>query len=151
MEMRSSGAVLRVLQMMAMADGIVAPEEEGMLMRIGERYLSEVDVSSWNQVFQDPMDLQQVAAQVAIADRPLTAQLAYMVLSACREAYSFPVNVAERRIFDQLTDYLDLSEDQKNAAIDAANRELARGPGFWEILFASFSDRLALDITPDHS
>lgn len=93
--------------------------------------------------------MQQVAAEVAISDRPLTAQLASMVLSACREAYSFSVNAAECQIFDQLTDCLELSEHQKNAAIKAATFEMTRGPGFWEILYASFSHQLASDITPD--
>ena len=94
--------------------------------------------------------MQQLAAGVAISDRPLTAQLAYMVLSACREAYSFPVNTAERQIFDQLTDCLELTEHQINAAIQAATREISRGPGFWEILCSSFSRSLAMNITPDH-
>ena len=145
-----SGAVLRILQLMALADGVVAPEEEAMLEKICNQYFGKMDVSSWDQVFQDPSDLKQVAAEVAISDRPLTAQLAYMVLSACREAYSFPVNTAERRIFDQLTECLELSDDQINEAILAATREMSREPGFWEILFASFSNSLAMNITPDH-
>ena len=145
-----SGAVLRILQLMALADGIVAAEEEAMLQKICNQYFGKMDVSSWDQVFQDPSDLKQVAAEVAISDRPLTAQLAYMVLSACREDYSFPVNAAEHRTFDQLTEYLELSEHQKNEAILAATREMTRGPGFWEILYASFSNSLAMNITPDH-
>ena len=108
------------------------------------------DQINGDQVFEDPSDLKQVAAEVPISDRPLTAQLAYMVLSACREAYSFPVNTAERRIFDQLTECLELSEHQINEAILAATREITREPGFWEILYASFSNSLAMNITPDH-
>ena len=145
-----SGAVLRILQLMALADGIVAPEEEVMLEKICNQYFNKMDVSSWDQVFEDPSDLKQLAAEVAISDRPLTAQLAYMVLSACREAYSFPVNTAERRIFDQLTECLELSDHQKNDAILAATRELTRAPGFWEILYANFSNSLSMNITPDH-
>ena len=112
-----SGAVLRILQLMALADGIVAPEEEVMLEKICNQYFNKMDVSSWDQIFEDPSDLKQLAAEVAISDRPLTAQLAYMVLSACREAYSFPVNTAERGMFDQLTACLELSDDQKNALV----------------------------------
>ena len=145
-----SGAVLRILQLMALADGIVAPEEEVMLEKICNQYFNKMDVSSWDQVFEDPSDLKQLAAEVAISDRPLTAQLAYMVLSACREAYSFPVNTAERRIFDQLTECLELSDHQKNEAILAATREITRAPGFWEILCANFSKSLSMNITPDH-
>ena len=145
-----SGAVLRILQLMALADGIVAPEEEVMLEKICNQYFNKMDVSSWDQIFEDPSDLKQLAAEVAISDRPLTAQLAYMVLSACREAYSFPVNTAERRIFDQLTECLELSDHQKNEAILAATREITRAPGFWEILCANFSKSLSMNITPDH-
>lgn len=56
-----SGAVLRILKLMALADGVVAPEEEAMLEKICNQYLGKMDVSAWDQVFQDPSDLKQVA------------------------------------------------------------------------------------------
>ena len=61
---------------MAMADGILAAEEKLMLDKLGMQYLKQSDMESWDQAFQDPMDLNAVAQDVAIADRPLAAKLA---------------------------------------------------------------------------
>ena len=87
---------------MAMADGVLAPEEELMLDRLGKAYLQQSELESWDRAFENPMDLEQVARNVAIADRPLAAKLAYMVVSASREDFGFPVNAAERQAFDLL-------------------------------------------------
>ena len=130
---------------MAMADGILAAEEKLMLDKLGMQYLKQSDMESWDQAFQDPMDLNAVAQDVAIADRPLAAKLAYMVISACREDYGFAVNAAERQAFDVLTQRLELTQNQKDQAIQEAMRELARKPGFWDILMNTFNNQFMLD------
>ena len=75
-DLRSSGALLRVLALMAMADGVLAAEEQSMLEKLGTQYLQQSELDSWDQAFQQPMDLKQVAREIDIADRPLTAKLA---------------------------------------------------------------------------
>lgn len=149
LDLRSSGAILRILVLMAMADGVLAPEETSMLDRLGRAYLEQCELENWNQAFQNPMDLEQIAREISIADRPLTAKLAYMVISASREDYGFPVNSAERQAFDQLTQTLELTDLQKDQAIQEATRELARQPGFWEILMNAFSNQFMLDTDPN--
>ena len=144
-DLRSSGALLRVLALMAMADGVLAAEEQSMLEKLGTQYLQQSELESWDQAFQHPMDLKQVAREIDIADRPLTAKLAYMVLCSSREDYGFPVNTAERQAFDQLIQTLELTEPQKDMAIQDATRELARTPGFWDILMNTFSNQFRLD------
>ena len=81
---------------------------------------------------------------MAIAE-PLAAKLAYMVISACREDYGFAVNAAERQAFDVLTQTLELTQNQKDQAIQEAMRELARKPGFWDILMNTFNNQFMLD------
>ena len=115
---------------MAMADGVLAPEEKSMLDRLGSAYLKQSDLESWDQAFQNPMDLEHIAREISIADRPVTAKLAYMVISASREDYGFPVNSAERQAFEQLIRTLELTDPQKDQAIQEATHELARQPGF---------------------
>ena len=149
MDLRSSGAILRILVLMAMADGVLAPEEKSMLDRLGSAYLKQSELESWDQAFQNPMDLEHVAREISIADRPVTAKLAYMVISASREDYGFPVNSAERQAFEQLIRTLELTEPQKDQAIQEATRELARQPGFWDILINTFSNQFMLDTDPN--
>ena len=134
---------------MAMADGVLAPEEESMLDRLGKAYLQQSELESWDRAFENPMDLEQVARNVAIADRPLAAKLAYMVVSASREDFGFPVNASERQAFDLLTQSLELTELQKDQAVQDATRELARQPGFWDILMNTFSNQFMLDTDPN--
>ena len=134
---------------MAMADGVLAPEEKSMLDRLGSAYLKQSELESWDQAFQNPMDLEHVAREILIADRPVTAKLAYMVISASREDYGFPVNSAERQAFEQLIRTLELTDPQKDQAIQEATRELARQPGFWDILINTFSNQFMLDTDPN--
>ena len=134
---------------MAMADGVLATEETAMLERLGHAYLRQSELKSWDRAFENPMDLEQVARNVAIADRPVAAKLAYMVISATREDFGFPVNTAERQAFDQLVQALELTELQKDQAIQDATRELARQPGFWDVLMNTFSNQFMLDTDPN--
>ena len=131
---------------MAIADGVLADEEKEMLDRIGKQFLKQSNFETWEQVFQDPMSLKAVSKNVSISDRPLTAKLAYMVISACREDYGFAVNSAERRAFDALIDALELTEHEKDQAIEEATREISQNIGFWNILINTFSNQFMLDI-----
>lgn len=144
-DLRSSGALLRTLVLMAMADGVLATEERSMLDRLSKEYLKLSEIKSWDEAFHNPSDLQQIAQEIAVSDRPLAAKLAYMVISSSREDYGFPVNSAERKAFDQLINVLELTELQKDQAIQAATHELARKPGFWDILMNTFSNQFMLD------
>ena len=128
-----------------MADGVLATEEESMLDRLGSAYLQQSELESWYRAFEKPMDLEKVARNVAIADRPLAAKLAYMVVSASREDFGFPVNAAERQAFDPLAQSLGLTELQKDQTIQEATRELARRTGFWDVLMNTFSNQFMLD------
>ena len=130
---------------MAMADGVLATEEESMLDRLGSAYLQQSELESWYRAFEKPMDLEKVARNVSIADRPLAAKLAYMVVSASREDFGFPVNAAERQAFDLLAQSLGLAELQKDQAIQKATRELARRTGFWGVLMNTFSNQFMLN------
>ena len=134
---------------MAMADGVLAPEEKSMLDRLGSAYLKQSELERWDQAFENPMDLKHVAGEISIADRPLAARLAYMVISASREDYGFPVNSAERQAFERLIRTLELTDLQKDQAIQEATRELAHQPGFWDILMNTFSNQFMLDTDPN--
>jgi len=134
---------------MAMADGVLASEEQSMLDRLGSAYLKQSELESWDQAFQNPLDLEHVAREISITDRPLAAKLAYMVISASREDYGFPVNSAERQAFEQFIRMLELTDLQKDQAIQEATRELARQPGFWGILMNTFSNQFMLDTDPN--
>ena len=132
--------------LMAMADGILASEEKSMLDKLSQKYLNHSEVNSWEGMFPDSMKLEHVAQTIAAADRPLAAKLAYMVISASREYYCFPVNSAERKAFDRLTRALELTDLQKDQAMKEAIHELDHQAGFWAVLMKTFGYQFMLDM-----
>ena len=132
--------------LMAMADGVLATEEKAMLDKLSSEYLNHAEIKGWDGVFDDPMNLERIAQDIAISDRPLAARLAYMVISSSREDYCFPVNSAERKAFDRLTQALELTDLQKDQAIKEATHEIGRQAGFWEVLMKTFGYQFMLDM-----
>ena len=131
---------------MAMADGVLATEEKAMLDKLSSEYLNHTEIKGWDGVFDDPMNLERIAQDIAISDRPLVAKLAYMVISSSREDYCLSVNSAEKVAFDRLTQALDLTHSQKDQAIKEATHEIGRQAGFWEVLMKTFGYQFMLDM-----
>ena len=132
--------------LMAMADGVLAAEDQTMLDKLSSKYLNHAELKDWDGVFEDPMNLERIAQGIAVSDRPLAANLAYMVISSSREDYCFPVNSAERKAFDRLTRALELTDLQKDQAIKEATHEIGRQAGFWEVLMKTFGYQFMLDM-----
>ena len=132
--------------LMAMADGVLATEEKAMLDKLSSEYLNHTEIKGWDGVFDDPMNLERIAQDIAISDRPLVAKLAYMVISSSREDYCLSVNSAEKVAFDRLTQALDLTDSQKDQAIKEATHEIGRQAGFWEVLMKTFGYQFMLDM-----
>ena len=131
---------------MAMADGVLATEEKAMLDKLSSEYLNHTEIKGWDGVFDDPMNLERIAQDIAISDRPLVAKLAYMVIFSSREDYCLSVNSAEKVAFDRLTQALDLTDSQKDQAIKEATHEIGRQAGFWEVLMKTFGYQFMLDM-----
>ena len=132
--------------LMAMADGVLATEEKAMLDKLSSEYLNHTEIKGWDGVFDDPMNLERIAQDIAISDRPLVAKLAYMVIFSSREDYCLSVNSAEKVAFDRLTQALDLTDSQKDQAIKEATHEIGRQAGFWEVLMKTFGYQFMLDM-----
>ena len=131
---------------MAMADGVLATEEKAMLDKSSSEYLKHTEIKGRDGVFDDPMNLERIAQDIAISDRPLVAKLAYMVISSSREDYCLSVNSAEKVAFDRLTQALDLTDSQKDQAIKEATHEIGCQAGFWEVLMKTFGYQFMLDM-----
>jgi len=117
-----------------------------MLDKLSSEYLNHTEIKGWDGVFDDPMNLERIAQDIAISDRPLVAKLAYMVISSSREDYCLSVNSAEKVAFDRLTQALDLTDSQKDQAIKEATHEIGRQAGFWEVLMKTFGYQFMLDM-----
>ena len=132
--------------LMAMADGVLATEEKAMLDKLSSEYLNHTEIKGWDGAFDDPMNLERIAQDIAISDHPLVAKLAYMVISSSREDYCLSVNSAEKAALDRLTQALDLTDSQKDQVIKEATHEIGRQAGFWEVLMKTFGYQFMLDM-----
>ena len=131
--------MLRVLVLMAEADGSVDPEEQQMLQRICDEHFQGHGSTCWRDAMTSGLDLKQAATSIPEHARPLTLKLAYMLISACGKERGFPINPAELYAFNALVNHLELTEDQRELAVSAAKRELRSSSDLWGMLRTQLS------------
>ena len=137
-------AILRVLALMAEADGSVDPEEQQMLQRICDEHFQGNGSTGWRDAMTSALDLKQAATSIPEHERPLTLKLAYMLISACGKERGFPINPAELYAFNALVNHLELTEDQRELAVSAAKRELRSSSDFWGMLRTQLSQHFGV-------
>ena len=148
MDLPTAGVVIQALKLMAISDGNIASEEQDLLDSLSKRYLKEAAIPFWTAVFSHPNDLKVLAEDIPEECVAFTAKLSYMVISSSREAYQFTINSDEQKAFDRLCDTLGLDQDTRSELIVQAKNELAKQPGLWDILYASFSSQFSMGSTP---
>ena len=138
-EPTTSTAMLRVLALMAEADGSVDPEEQQMMQRICDVHFQGYGSTDWQDATTSALDLKQAAKAIPERERPLTLKLAYMLISACGKERGFPINPAELYAFNSLVNHLEMTEDQRELAIAAAKKELRSSSDLWGMLRTQLS------------
>ena len=126
--------MLRVLVLMAGADGSVDLEEQQMLERICDDHVKAHSPTGWRDAMTSAWDLKQAATAIPDHERPLTLKLAYVLISVCGKQRGFPINPAELYAFNALVNHLELMEDQRELAVAAAKRELTSSSDLWGML-----------------
>ena len=136
-------AILRVLMLMAMADGFVASKEGTMLDQICTEHFGSTNPEIRRKALANTMDLKTSAAAIPEEQRLITVELAYMLISANGEERGFPINSAELYTFNALVNHLGLTEDQKDEAVAAAKKRLKSKTDGWSILRSRFRSLLS--------
>ena len=131
--------MLRVLVLMAEADGSVDPEEQQMLQCICDDHVQGHGSTEWRDAMTSPLDLKQAATAIPEHERPLTHKRAYMLISACGKERGFPINPAELYAFNALVNHLELTEEQRELAVATAKRELRGSTDLWGMLRTQLS------------
>lgn len=142
MDQRSSGAMLRILNLMALADGEVSAEESHLLETLIEQYKLQARMISWESDLEHCNDVQTLAALIAPEHRPLAMKTAYMVAAVSRQqdddAY---VSADEDAMLKRLSEALGLSEDVVSELRSNADEELSRHPNLWQVLYSCFGSQ----------
>ena len=151
MDIGSNASLLKVLVLMAKADGVIAPEEQTMLQRICEEHLEGSHSHVWHDVASSAIDLKTATTALPISERQSTFERAYLLISACGDEQGFPINPAELYAFNALVNHFDLTEDQKERSITAAKQRLNTRSDVWAILRCKLSKTFGLSRNEDES
>ncbi|WP_156957634.1 hypothetical protein [Synechococcus sp. KORDI-52] len=134
MQTKEEAALLRILALMAGADGVVAFREQQMARQLWDEHFGVSGPAAWQEALTSAMDLKTAASAIPKNMRPLTLKLSYMVIAACGEERGFPVNPPELYAFNALVNHLELTEDQRELAVKAAKRDLKATSNIWSRL-----------------
>ena len=139
MDLHTAGIMIQILNLMAISDGHVAPEEKEILTKLTKQYLKEAAIPSWASALDHPNNIERLAEEIPNQYRKLTAKLAYMVIIASREAYQFEVNSDERMSFERLCNHLGINEEVQSHIMAEAKNDRLKRPNPWTILNDTFS------------
>ena len=82
MDLQSAGVILRLLNLVALADGGVSLEEESLLESLSEQYKLQAKFVTWEDQVSDPSSIEELAVLVNPDQRELAMKTALMVASA---------------------------------------------------------------------
>ncbi|MCP9776764.1 hypothetical protein [Cyanobium sp. Tous-M-B4] len=134
--------ILRLLNLVALADGGVSLEEESLLESLSEQYKLQAKFVTWEDQVSDPACIEELAALINPEQRELAMKTAVMVASASRHQQDDEfICEQEREILSRLATGLELSPDQLQSIESAAAEEIKEHPNLWQVLFSLFGNR----------
>ena len=136
--------IFSFINLMALADGDISTEEKELIIHLENQYFDKVKIHSWDDAYRDSKDLKVIAQSVHEDSRLLIARLSYMVIASSRNEHECIVNMDERNAFNQLTNALELNEDEVQIVIQEALVEMSNQPNLWEILFQGLGNHFAI-------
>jgi hypothetical protein len=144
MDLQSSGALLRLLNLVAMADGECSLEEENLLHSLTKQHKLQAQTLAWLDDLEDPSDVAELAGKIAPEYHPLTLKTAMMVasISRGRNDHSF-INTEEDDLLRQLEAALSIPPEGVAKAREEAEEQLCQQPSLWQVLFVCFGTQFA--------
>ena len=129
MDLQSAGVILRILNLVALADGGVSLEEENLLDSLSKQYKLQAKIINWEDQLSDPSCIEELAALINPEQRELAMKTAVMVASASRQQQDDEfICEQEREILSRLATGLELSPDQLQTIENAAAEEIKEHP-----------------------
>lgn len=142
MDIRSSGAILRILNRIALVDGHLSPEEEHLLDSLAQQYKLQAKIVSWEQELADPSRITALASIVAPEHHALLLKTAYMVAGIARDSREDTyIGTEEDALLKELESVLSLTAAERATARQQATAELERQPSLWQVLYACFGSQ----------
>jgi hypothetical protein len=142
MDTKSSGAILKILNLVATADGCLSPEEEHLLESLAKQHKLQAKMISWEDELEDPRSVTCLAQVIASEFHPIAMKTAFMVASISRgEQEDDYICEAEKELLGELAAALGLAAEDVEQAKQDAGHELSKQPTLWQVLYACFGSQ----------
>jgi tellurite resistance protein len=142
MDLQSSGALLRILNLVAMADGECSLEEDHLLKSLTKQHKLQAQTLAGLDDLADANDMAALAAKIAPEHDLLTMKTATMVASIARgrNDNSF-INSQEDERLKTLAAALSLTAEAITKARTEAEEQLCQQPSLWQVLYSCFGSQ----------
>jgi tellurite resistance protein len=142
MDSKSSGAILKILNLIAMADGHLSLEEEHLLESLAKQHKLQAKMISWEDDLENPRNVTCLAQVIASEHHQVAMKTAFMVASISRgEQEDEYICEAEQELLVELAGALSLSAEAVEKANQDALHELSKQPTLWQVLYACFGSQ----------
>ena len=149
MDAQSAGAILRILNLIALADGNLSLEEEELLDDLSQQHQLQARLIAWEDQLENPNSIRELANLITPEYRQLTLKTAQMVAGVSRlPADDVYICAEEQQLLDELQQSLSLSEPDARHAIEEAELELQHHPNLWQVLFGCFGSQFDWPLLP---
>lgn len=142
MDTKSSGAILKILNLVALADGHLSPEEEHLLESLVNQHKLQAKMISWEDGLENPHSVTCLAQVIASEYHQMAMKTAFMVASISRgEQEDDYICDAEKQLLDELAGALGLAAEDVERAKQDALGEVSKQPTLWQVLYACFGSQ----------
>ena len=149
MDSQSAGAILRILNLIAIADGKLDLEEEELLESLAKQHALQSKLITWEEKLAAPDHIGDLVGLINPQYHQLTLKTAHMVAGVSRrlqdDAYVCP---DEQALLQDLTHALHLSEVAQQQAQLEAQQEMQQHPNLWQVLFGCFGSQFEWPLLP---
>jgi len=149
MDAQSAGAILRILNLVAIADGAVDLQEEELLESLAKQHALQSPLLAWEDKLRAPDHIGDLVALISPEHHQLTLKTAQMVAGVSRrsqdDAYIGP---DEQAVLQRLIEALPLTEAAQQQALQEAQQELEQHPNLWQVLFGCFGSQFEWPLLP---
>ena len=142
MDIQTSGALLKILNLVAMADGQISLEEENLLESLVKQHKLQAKIISWQDDLRQPTSINALALKIDNEHRQLAYKTATMVayISRAENDDKF-VSLEENDLLSNLALALELSSEQIEECRHQAAQELNKQPNLWQVLYSCFGSQ----------
>jgi hypothetical protein len=142
MDIQSAGAMLRILNMIAMADGHLSLDEQNLLDSLVQQHKLQAKNMAREDGLVNPLSITELAQKIDANYHYLAFKTATMVAIISKsDKDSSSVCSGEEKLLSELADALSLTSDIIGKAQKEASQEIQKQPTLLQVLYSCFGSQ----------